>query len=178
MLHQLDRLLDGLLDDTDISGLTQRSIDQLRDLRDRLHTLEHGLSYGRRMAQGRLDIVMCEIDRRTGGDAPSELLSRLPDVLSLHTRSADLPRPFRDEELPAFAGAIIDDLDLVLTPAEMASLSGVDEERLAEIQGGLLSVERMLSSKRHEVHRLIDEVQEQIVARYRSGAASVDDLLR
>jgi len=27
------------------------------------------------------------------------------------------------------------------------------------------------------VHRLIDEVQEEIIGRYRSGAVSVDDLL-
>ena len=38
--------------------------------------------------------------------------------------------------------------------------------------------ERALSVKRSEVHRLIDEVQEEIIGRYRSGSVSVDDLLK
>lgn len=171
--------LDHLLDDADLSGLTDRSLDELRAVRERLNEVELGLSYGRRMAQGRLDIVTCELERRAGETSvPDDLLGRLPEVLARHTRGGGLPRPVRDDtELPAFADDIVADLDRLVLPTELSGVAELTGERLTEIAGALGAAEATLSAKRHEAHRLIDEVQEEIVSRYRSGAASVDDLL-
>ncbi len=176
---QLDHLLDDLLDDADVSGLAERTLDELRAVRDRLNEVELGLSYGRRMAQGRLDIVSCEIERRAGQTSvPDDLLGRLPEVLARHTRGSGLPRPVRDDaELPAFADEIVADLDRLVLPTELSGVTELADDRLAEITSALGTAEATLSAKRQEAHRLIDEVQEEIVGRYRSGAASVDDLL-
>lgn len=171
--------LDHLLDDADVSGLAERSLDELRAIRERLNEVELGLSYGRRMAQGRLDIVTCEVERRAGSTSvPDDLLGRLPEVLARHTRGGGLPRPVRhDTELPGFADEIVADLDRLVLPTELSGVTELTPERLAEISEALGAVEATLSATRHEAHRLIDEVQEEIVGRYRSGAASVDDLL-
>ena len=53
--------LDELLDSNDLRALSERPMDELRALRDRLSAIEVGLSYGRRMAQGRLDILLSAV---------------------------------------------------------------------------------------------------------------------
>lgn len=170
-------VLDSLLDDIDPGILSQRDIVELRELRDRCQEVETGLSLGRRLVQGRLDIVIAELDRRAG-DSDVELMERLPEVLAQHTRGAGTPRPVRDSELPAFTDDIAAALDELL-PAEQ--LGRLDEVAAADLDGiveRLRSFERAVSAKRHELHRVIDDLQEEIINRYRSGAASVDDLLR
>ena len=177
-MTDLDHLLDELLGAADTSELGSRSLEDLRLVRDRLTSVELGLSYGRRMAQGRLDIITCELERRAGAPTTDDLLGRLPEVLARQNRGEGMPRPVRDGELPEFADVIVADLDRLVLPTELAGVTDLSDQRLAEITGRLGEVESGISTKRHEVHRLIDEVQEEIVSRYRSGAASVDDLLR
>ncbi len=173
-------LLNHLLDDIDPGVVSQLDIVALRDVRDRCQAIESGLSYGRRMVQGRLDIVMLESERRADGtEASSEqLLARLPEVLAQHTRGGGTPRPTRETDLPAFADDLSSMLDEIVAPSEFAELEATTDARLAEIAGALERFERQVSAKRHELHRVIDELQEEIVSRYRTGAASVDDLLR
>ncbi len=172
-------LLDHLLDDIDAGVVSQLSLSELRDVRDRFQSVEGGLSYGRRLIQGRLDIVMCELDRRNTGGAESleDLLTRLPSGLAQHTRGAGVPRPVRDIELPAFTDDLSAQADAILDPNAITHLSELTEPRITGIVDALTHLERQVSTKRHEVHRIIDELQEEIVSRYRSGAASVDDLL-
>ena len=172
--------LEELLISDELTSLSSQPIEQLRSLRDRLGDIEAGLSFGRRMAQGRLDIVMAEAQSRShGGSATaSELLSRLPDVLSSQSRSGSQPRPRREVELPPFADEILDDLEGLLSSTELAVLGALDDISLERAADRISGYERRISLKRHEVHRLIDEIQEEIIGRYRNGSVSVDDLLR
>jgi hypothetical protein len=171
-------VLDHLLDDFDPGIISQLDIGELRARRDRCQETETGLSLGRRLAQGRLDIVMAENQRR-GGDATGsdDLLTLLPEVLAQHTRGGGTPRPVRDTELPAFTDDISEALDEILPAEQLPHLDAVDDARLGEIIESLREFEQQVSRKRHELHRIIDDLQEEIVGRYRSGAASVDDLL-
>jgi hypothetical protein len=173
-------LLNHLLDDIDPGVVSQLDMVELRDVRDRCGAVEAGLSFGRRMVQGRLDIVMLERERRASGeDASSEqLMARLPEVLAQHTRGSGTPRPTRETDLPDFCDDISTALDQIVPASELASLDAATEERLTEVVDALVTFERQVSAKRQELHRVIDELQEEIVSRYRSGAASVDDLLR
>ena len=169
--------LESILDGFELGVPSERPIDELRALRHELDAVEVGLSYGRRMAQGRLDILLCELDRRSG-DGTAELIALLPDVLSQHLRGAGMPRPLRDVELPSFADHIVDELDVLLAPSELGSLAELPVERLHAAIDDLRNAEREISQQRREAHRMIDELQEEIIGRYRSGAASVDDLLK
>jgi hypothetical protein len=174
-------VLDHLLDDFDPGIVSQLDIAELRAHRDRCQETETGLSLGRRMAQGRLDIVMAESQRRAGATAggdPADLLERLPEVLAQHTRGGGTPRPVRDTELPDFTDDISAALDEILPAEQLGHLADLDDARLAEVIEALRDFEQRVSHKRHELHRIIDDLQEEIVGRYRSGAASVDDLLR
>lgn len=170
-------VLDSLLEDIDPGIVSQRDMAELRSLRDRCQAVETGLSLGRRLAQGRLDIVIAELQRRaTGGDGA--LLDSLPEVLAQHTRGAGAPRPVRDTELPAFTDDIAAALDEVLPAERLPRLAEIGTEELDRVVEQLRSFEQEVSRKRHELHRVIDDLQEEIISRYRNGSASVDDLLR
>jgi hypothetical protein len=173
-------LLDHILDGVEMGALPTRSIHELRELRDRCQSIESGLSYGRRMIQGRLDIVICEVERRSSGGPESldELMARLPAVLSRQTRGNGAPRPVRDAELPTFTNDLTGEADAILDPTELGHLADASNLRIDEIIVQLQALESQVSAKRHETHRRIDELQDEIVSRYRSGAASVDELLR
>jgi len=173
-------LLDHILDDVETLALPTRSIQELRELRDRCQVIEGGLSYGRRMIQGRLDIVICEVERRSSGGPESldELMERLPAVLSRQTRGNGAPRPVRNAEIPTFTDLLTGEADAILDPTELGHLAEATDVRIDEIIVLLQALENQVSVKRHETHRRIDELQDEIVSRYRSGAASVDDLLR
>jgi len=178
--NDVSNLLNHLMDDIDPGVVSQRTLPELRDVRDRCQQVEAGLSFGRRMVQGRLDIVMLEVERRSTGGSTSteELMGRLPAVLAQHTRGGGTPRPVRDEELPAFTEELSLELDRMVAPSDIGRLSELDGEHIDRMIDQLQALERRVSAKRHELHRVIDELQEEIVSRYRSGAASVDDLLR
>jgi len=173
-------LLDHLLDDIDPGVVSQLDIVELRDVRDRCQEVEAGLSFGRRLVQGRLDIVMLESERRErGADASSEeLMARLPEVLAQRTRGGGTPRPTRETELPEFCDDISAAVERIVPASELSDLERIADERLHAIVAELEQFERRVSAKRQELHRVIDDLQEEIVGRYRSGAATVDDLLK
>lgn len=157
----------------DLSGC---SLEQLRAIRDHYQDVENGVSYARRLVQGRLDTVAVELERRRDGGS-GDLMQRLPDALAAHSRGPGLPRPMPDLEPPAWADDLLAAADAALPPAALARLADLDDAELDAAAGTLGDVERELSAARHELHRSIDRVQDELVGRYRSGAP-VDDLLR
>ena len=126
------------------------------------------------MAQGRLDIVLAEVHGRSAGnrcEPPDDLLGRLPDVLSAQVAAPPAsPRPQRDVELPPFADEILAELDELVHPTDLVAIEALDDEALDAAATGSAGTSDALSVKRSEVHRLIDEVQEEIIGRYRSGS--------
>ena len=68
--------LDQLITVTEPDDLSECSLADLRVIRDGYQEVENGLSYARRIVQGRLDTVAVELDRRgDGGEA--DLMARL-----------------------------------------------------------------------------------------------------
>lgn len=156
--------------------LSKCTLDDLRSIRDHYHEVENGLSYARRIVQGRLDTVALETQRRREG-TDDGLIEQLPDALASHSRGPGLPRPMPDLEPPAWADELLRSADELLSPTQLAGLADLSDSDLEQATGSLGDVERELSAARHDVHRSIDRVQDELVGRYRSGA-TVDDLLR
>jgi hypothetical protein len=152
------------------------SLPDLRMLRDGYQEVENGLSYARRMVQGRLDIVSVELERRAEQDPDPDLVRRLPGALAAHTRGPGMPRPPQDLEPPAWADEIVAEIDTVLTPGQLAHLADVDDTDLIGAAERIGTLEREISDARRELHARIDRIQDELVGRYRAGA-SVDDLL-
>ncbi len=88
---QLDRILGADY----LGDVEHRPMAEVRAMRAECQEIETGLSYLRRLVQGRLDIVDAESQRRRDGAEPgdlAELISQLPEILSDRTRNPGFGR--------------------------------------------------------------------------------------
>ena len=172
--------LDTLLSATYLDGIESKSLEELRAVRATCQEAEVSLSYLRRLAQGRLDIVHRFLDGSVDSrhEALAELVDDLPGILS-----AGSPRPAGPGRLPVFLAPDIEgsdltaELDAVLGADGIAGLADADHEALVAIASELEVIEHRLSTDRRALHERIDAIQAEIVGRYKSGRASVDGLL-
>jgi len=170
---------DALLSTTYLEGIESKSLDDLRAMRSACQEAEVSLSYLRRLAQGRLDIVHSFLDGSAGShdEGLAELVDDLPGILS-----AGSPRPAGPGRLPVFLAPDIEgsdltaELDAVLGADEIAGLADADHEALVATASELGAIEHRLSTDRRALHERIDAIQAEIVGRYKSGRASVDGL--
>lgn len=154
-------------------------IDEVRARRSELQAVETGLSYLRRVVQGRIDIVAAERHRRSGGGDPADLTSlidELPAILAEHLRAPGVGRlPSGVEE-----GSVDPDLAARVDDATVATdrLAALDDAELATLAARLTDIERDVSERRRELFAAIDVLQADLTRRYRTGEADVESLLR
>lgn len=166
-----------------LADLTALPMEQVRAMRTECQGLENALSYVRRVAQGRLDIVGAELARRRAGGDPadlSELIGRLPDILADRTQSSSPAnaRPPLDFAGDASGEEYSAEIDAIFSPTDMGSLTALDDAHLTEARERLAEYEKLTSGRRHVLHDLLDQLQAEITRRYRTGEATVDSLLR
>ncbi len=156
------------------------SMEELRARRAEGQAIEVALSYQRRMAQGRLDIVAAERQRRAAGGEPLDhdrMVDRLSEILAQRTRSPGvgrLPQLLAPE--PAEAGT--PELDAIAGPGVLTSLSERSDAEVDQLVDDLAAFETRCSSLRRELHDRIDLLQAEVVRRYRSGEVSIESLLQ
>jgi|SRR5579863_10066971 len=161
-----------------LQGLPDRSLEELRHMRSECDRAETAVSYLRRVAQGRLDIVQGILRR---GDA--DLSNVVEDLASII--GGGPPRPAGPGRLPSRLapdmGDVDDDLteeiDAVLDPGAIGTLPELGHDELAALSTRLMEVEARISTQRKALHERIDAVQAEIVSRYKSGDVSPDGLL-
>lgn len=172
-----------VLDPSYTEGLEAIPMDELRVRRTACQALEVGLSYQRRMAQGRLDLVGAERNQRAGGataphvgEGTEEMVEQLSGILADRGRA---PGFGRMPQLMAPDEEDVDtvELDAIAGPGALASLDGLDDAQLAELIDRFSAYERAVSDQRHQLHSRIDAFQGEIARRYRTGEASVETLL-
>jgi hypothetical protein len=172
--------LEALLSPSLLDGLRERPLDEVRERRNACQGAENGLSYVRRLVQGRLDIVGREVEHRRAGGAPgdvSSLVDELPEILADRMRGPGLGRPPQDLEPTDVPEDLLDRIDQVAGPATLGDLSAVDDEALDGLLDALQEVEQEVSGLRRKLHDQIDALQGEITRRYRDGEASVETLL-
>jgi hypothetical protein len=74
--------------------------------------------------------------------------------------------------------ALIEDLDGVASPGDLARVEQLEQGPLADLFDRLRSFEVELSTSRRTLHDRIDRIQDEIARRYRDGEATVDSLLQ
>ena len=149
-------------------------LPELRALRARLQGDDDAVSYVRRLAQARLDLVRAERRRRT--EAGNETLSdELEEILSAHLTGgpARPPRPADDFSSHPLATEL-DELGGGLGHHDLSTLS---DERLDAYAQALADFEQLRSHERRNLFARIDALTAELVERYRTGAADVDGLL-
>jgi len=175
----MDEITERLLDPAYLVDVDQRSIEDIRAMRAECQAVETGLSYLRRVLQGRLDIVAAEVGRRRSGGDPADiagLVEQLPSIL------ADKLRAPGNGRLPSTVGT--GDVDAELEDRVDAVVSSLDDlatltdEELTSGQLELTELESVISGRRRDLFQRIDALQAEITRRYRTGEASVESLLR
>ncbi|HMK12772.1 MAG TPA: hypothetical protein VK461_14370 [Acidimicrobiales bacterium] len=170
-----------MTDEASLAGLEARSIDEVRSMRADCQSLEAQVSYVRRLAQGRLDIVDAELARRREGRPPSdlaEMVAALPSTLGRHlTAPGSGKRPTTIEPVEPDA-ALVEPLDRVLDVDALGSLPARSDVELGAVRQGLADVESDLSARRRVLFERLDALSAEITRRYRTGEASVESLLQ
>ena len=173
---------DRLLADDYLGDLQTRPMDDIRAMRTECQEAEVGLSYVRRLAQGRIDIVAAELRRRAEGGPPGDLASlieQLPQILAEHTRPPGPGRlptllaPSQDQEAEAAS-----ELDAIIDAGRLAALPELTDDEVRGLVDELTEYERSMSERRHLLHERIDALQAELTRRYKTGEASVESLLR
>jgi hypothetical protein len=170
--------LDRVLDEGYLAGLQSWSTAQVRTARAECEAEEEGISYARRVLQGRLDILRAELLRREGhGDGHAEdLLARLPDILSAdHVASPPAQSRSTRLRVPEDADRLEAEIDAIVGHAPDLGDRGTDE--LAAVVERLGEHERHLSGVRRQLFDRIDALRDELARRYKDGTAAVSEIL-
>ncbi|CAN5472692.1 hypothetical protein BH23ACT9_BH23ACT9_01960 [soil metagenome] len=172
------RRIDRVTAEDFLDGLDQRTPAEIREMRDDCREEEARLSYARRLLHAKLDVARAELTRRDGGsDDTRSLVEALGEILvndppSGPVRSAanaDLYNPDGD------AGRRLG--DGVLESIPLGTLPDLADDRLVEAVTTMSEEERTISAVRRQVLDHLDRLQQEMIARYRDGGASVDDIV-
>jgi hypothetical protein len=162
------------------------SLDALREERTRLQDDDDRVSYVRRAAQARLDLVRAERERRSGGGVPTsdtDLSGELRRVLSqqLTGTAGGGSRPPREDRDDLSDGPLSAELDQLCTDHGFYAITGagggLDDAELALLEQELSEFERRVSADRRQRFERIDALGTELVRRYREGEASIDSVL-
>lgn len=165
-----------------LKGLRQRSLEDVRAMRAECQEAETVVSYVRRVAQGRLDVVHDFLDHRAAGDGDAQLDAVVDNLSSII--GSGPPRPSGNGRLPSRMspdleiGNLTAEIDEVLDGARIGELPTMTEQELQVVAGRLTAIEARISDERRALHERIDALQAEIVSRYKTGEATVDGLLR
>lgn len=162
------RRIDRVLKPEFVEDLDTLDLPELRERRDLTEDVESQVSYYRRLLHGRMDLLDFELRRRDGTEEKT-LLEALPEILAkgmiLGTeptlRHIEVMPPIPEERGKRLIDKIMDDGVLVQLPE-------LTNEEITDALEGLRDFERQLSLQRKQLFLVIDRIQEEIVARYRT----------
>ncbi|MGB3735442.1 MAG: hypothetical protein WA964_10840 [Ilumatobacter sp.] len=151
---------------------TALSLDELRSLRGEMQQRDDVVSYARRVAQARLDLVRTEMNRRDSGGVVSD---EVADVLSQHLTGGPGRPPRPAEDLSDDALSV--ELDAICSEHHYGRVEDLDEFELGELADAIEAFEQRVSQDRRARFDRLDALSAELVRRYRDGEANVDSLL-
>ena len=155
-----------------MSALDTRSLDDLRALKAECNDVENALSYLRRLAQARIEILDAEAERRARGGTVEDLVKDLPRILSAESgRSAITDTRMPPPDAPAIELHWPDGREQLVADTTLANLPMIPSDELESTRAQLREFEREVSSYRHDMHGVIDTLEREIAARQVAGTA-------
>jgi hypothetical protein len=165
------RRIDAMLEPAFLDGLAERSLDDVRAMHEDCLEVETEVSFVRRLAQARIDIVEAETDRRARGGSVGDLVAALPDIL------ADAPRADpATSRLPRHLGPPADitwqrGLEHLITDATLVNLPTLSDDELRAALDQLRQLEHEVSAQRRALHRVIDAIEADLSERHKGALA-------
>lgn len=141
---------------------------ELRAKRAEAVELETEYSYVRRLAQGRIEIMKAEQDRRARGGSLQELIDRLPEILADSTTSRPAPAQARVVELfaPEKLSGYQRGLEVLVEDDALMRLPDLSDVELDERVELLRALEGEVSEIRGRLHTVIDVLTGAIASRF------------
>ncbi|MGH9021730.1 MAG: aerial mycelium formation protein [Acidimicrobiia bacterium] len=169
-MPQSQRRLDRVLEPAYLEGIAARPTDELESMRAECDEIETEVSYVRRLAQARIEILRAERARRVSGADIGELVDALPRILADQGPRSDPARA----RLPRFLApdpkiAWNRGLEALVTDSTLASLPLIEDSRLDESLEQLATLESEVSDARRSLHPVIDALDQELAARRRDG---------
>lgn len=167
------RRLDLMLEPPYLDGLSDLTMDEVQTLHEECLDVETELSYVRRLAQARIDIVEAELDRRAEGGTIGDLVAALPDILAREVAprtdpvNSRLPQRLAPDPDITFQRG----LERLVTDATLVNLPSLPEPELRSTLEQLHQLENEVSEQRHGVHEVIDLIEAEITERHKVGRA-------
>lgn len=169
-MDQQRRRIDRILDPAYVADLGARSVDELRTMRDECVDVETEVSYVRRLAQARLDIIAAEMERRASGGSLGSLIDALPRILAdTGGRSSPATSHMPQQLAPAMDIEWTRGLEPLVTDATLANLPTLSDDELRETTERLRTLEADVSATRRSLHRVMDAIEHELATRLRVG---------
>ena len=156
------RRVDRLIDPEYVGDLPDKETDELRAMKAECTEVETEVSYVRRLAQGRIDILEAERDRRASGGSLSDLVAALPRILADESR----PGPGSTRLLSIFAPDPSIDfrrgMEHLISDSTLAKLPDLSDDELGSSIEQLRELEHQASGMRHALHEVIDGIDAEL----------------
>jgi hypothetical protein len=162
-----------LIDPEFVTKLDARTLDEVRAMKAQCNEVENALSYYRRLAQARIEILEAESDRRARGGTVEELVKDLPRILSGESgRSSITDTRVPPPDAPSIEFHWPDGREQLIVDTTLAHLPVLPADELESTIERLRDFERELSDLRHQMHGVIDTLEREIAARQVAGTTS------
>jgi hypothetical protein len=169
-MPQQQRRIDRVLDPAYLTDIPSCSLDDLRARHSECLEIETEVSYVRRLAQARLDILRAELDRRAAGGSVGDLIAALPQILA----DAGPRASVTESRLPRHLAPSMDikwnrGLESLVFDGTLANLPTLSEQELRLAIEQLSTLERELSDRRRALHGVIEAIELDLAARHKVG---------
>jgi hypothetical protein len=166
-----ERRIDRVVKPEYVADLSEISLDDLRTKRDECQEIETEVSYVRRLAQARMEILRAELDRRARGGSLEELIAQLPTILGGAPGESTRTRPV-DSRLPRHLAPSVDiewsrGYEHLIADDTLANLPLLPDAELESTIVELKAFERDASQSRRALHDVIDRLEIEIGARHK-----------
>lgn len=159
-----------LIDPAFVAALDARPVDELRAMKVECNDVENALSYGRRLAQARIEILEAEYERRARGGSVEDLVKDLPRILSADAgRSSVADTRVAPPDSPGLELHWPDGREEMIADTTLAHLPLLPADELESTLERLRAFERELSDLRRAMHEVIDTVESEIAGRQVAG---------
>ncbi len=165
-MAQHQRRIDRVLAPEYLTGLDARSLEEIRDMDHESAEIETELSYVRRLAQARMDILQAEVDRRAAGGSLGDLIAALPQILA-----DDSPRPnpattrFADPSTGASEINFKRGLESLISDDTLANLPTLSDRDLETTMEQLRTLEDEVSTNRSALHAVMGTLARHLAQR-------------
>jgi hypothetical protein len=162
------RRVDKVLDPAYLTELGDWSLDEVRRRHAECLEIETEMSYVRRVAQARVDILEAELDRRAGGGSVGDLIASLPEILS-----DEEPRPPAERSrLPRQLAPSMEirwrrGLERLIADGTLADLPALSDDDLRTTIVQLRELEQQASAQRRALHGVIGRLEADLAARHK-----------